>query len=292
MKNGNFPPNDGVLRENLGRMKIGKPNPEITQVAGEAPLIHVTTLERALGIIDSGTIDSCAKSERKGRHFDRLAINTDKLDRKYGLDRYVFTTLGRNALQNGGSVSFVFRPQKLLEGRGVVASLKEVGDYGALVSQEAEFIYREVTGNDPAKMNRIAMNRFLEGLVRGADFRRVFAWFLQRNFTKYLEYLTTLTYPGEELVHNDIGSTNVWGGPQVMIPESINLDELAYIVTRTREESELILRMAEKKGLKTPTHSLEEELHLSMFDSTPGIQTSGLIQAMNILVKDLYFGGK
>lgn len=286
MKKENFPPNPSVLSENLKRQSIGKVSPEIQEAVSGIPLIHVTSQDRVAWIFESWVLLPLATLKKQWIQYDRMSVNTDKLDEKLWLDKYVFTTLGRNSFHNGGSISLVFRSKEILQRPWVLASLKEVWDYGALVSKEAEDIYRHARWMDPWRTNRIAVRKFLDGLVRGSDFSRLFAWFLQKNFTKYTEYLSTLTYPGEVLRVNELGSSNIWGWPQIMIPDSINLDGLTHVLTRTCAEAMSVLDQVAKVWMTVPVISLEDTLVSHGIDILPFEQTDTFMQLMNILVDE------
>jgi hypothetical protein len=253
-------------------------------VLSQISLLHVTTADRAMRILESWMLLPLARLKKEGVVYDREWINTDKLDEKLWLDHYVFTTLWRNAFHNWWTISLAFRPTKILRQPWVLASLKEVGDYGALVSPEAEEVYRRATWKDPWLVNRIAVQRFLGWLVRGEDFSRVFAWFLQKNFSKYLDYLTTFTYPGEVLSTNEIWSTNIWWWPQVMIPKLVNLDWLTHIFTRTCSEASMVISGLQNTGNNVPVVALEEYLKSQGIDHLPPAQTDNFIRLMNVLV--------
>lgn len=141
-----------------------------------------------------------------------MVANTDALDRKHGFDKYVFMTLGRNATHNGGEISLVFPAAGILKKPGVLFSLKEVADYGAMVSPEAEAVFRANTGKPAKARNEKAVREFFRNVVRGTDAPRVMTAFLQKHYAEYVEYLLSLTYPGEELaLLPETGTHNVWG---------------------------------------------------------------------------------
>lgn len=78
----------------------------------------------------------------------------------------MFTTLARNATHNGGEIAFVFPASDVLEKPGVLFNLKEVADYGAMVSPEAEAVFRARTGKSPKARNDRAVREFFDNVVR------------------------------------------------------------------------------------------------------------------------------
>lgn len=284
MKKTLFPPSEQVFSENLKRYQIGKQDPSVLESVANIPLFHVTAPDRVESILQSWDLLSISSLEKSGKWYHHMEINTDKLDKNLWLDKYIFSTLWRNAFHNWGSISFAFPSNKILNTPWVIASLKEISDHGALVSEEAELLFRETTWGDPWRQNRIATSKFLDGIIRWSDFQRVFWWFLQKHFASYLDYLTTLTYPGEILEVNPMGTMNVWGWPQIMIPQSLSLVSCKGIFTRTRDEANKIISQLSQYWYTIPVVSMEwYVIDNNKKFQLPWESTDRFIKWMNIL---------
>ena len=287
MKKPSFPPSQELLAQNYRKMKISGDNKDVRQLVSKLPITHVTTLENVENILRTGTILSIHAQEKQWKFHDRMEVNTDILDRKHWFDKYVFTTFGRTAFHNGWSIALAFPSTKILQTPWVIASAKEIADCGALVSKEAEEIYRDATNKDPALQNRKALNSFMSGIIHWSDFERFFTWFLLKNFSSYTQYLFALTYPGEELKENESGAMNIWWWPQCMIPNSLSLDTCMHIFTRTQREAEYILALSKTTGKQIPVISLENYIKTKWNTNIPPETTDNFLRGMNLMVDDI-----
>lgn len=210
-----------------------------------------------------------------------MRANTDDLDRKHGFDRYVFTTLGRCATQNEGEIMFAFPASEILPQEGVLFSFKEIADYGALVSPEAEAVFRARTGKSPNARNAKAAGEFFRNVVRGSDAPRLLSSFLIAHYNEYVDYLLSLTYPGEKLeIIPELGVHNVWGGPQCMVPDELPLDRCAYVLAPDVETRGYVERAMADTGMEIPVRSIPE---CSGNPIPPRVGTDRFMQTMNLL---------
>ncbi len=172
---------------------------------------------------------------------------------------------------------------------GVIGSLKEVSDYGALVSKEAELLFSLTTWGNPAQWNRIALTHFFDNIIRWSDFDRVFFWFLTNHFQDYANYLSTLVYPGETLEINPMGTMNVWWWPQIMIPREVSLEDCKWILVRTHKEYEYVMSILSKQWVGIPVSSLQSFLaSFGKASRLPDESTDNFIIAMNLLTNEFF----
>lgn len=255
-----LPPKKRTLDENRDRLFSSMKKSDVDFVVKkEMPLTHVTTTERVRGILESGELRSMAKLEARNSAGCRISANTDELDRKHGFDKYVFTTLGRCATQNEGEIMFAFPASEILPKEGVLFSFKEIADYGALVSPEAEAVFRARTGKSPKARNAKAVGEFFRNVVRGSDAPRLMSSFLIAHYNEYVDYLLSLTYPGEKLeIIPELGVHNVWGGPQCMVPDALSLDSCAYVLTPDVEIKAYVEEIMRGTGRDIPVRSIPE----------------------------------
>lgn len=105
--------------------------------------------------------------------------------------------------------------------------------------------------------------------------------FLQKHYNEYVDYLLSLTYPGEKLaVMPETGTHNVWGGPQCMVPDSLTLDECAYVLAPNRETKAFIEGKMTETGTVLNVKCVEECSPLA-FPPPPG--TDNFMRAFNML---------
>jgi hypothetical protein len=213
------------------------------------PAVHGTTIERALGIIKDQRIASYATLaiEKPEVIANNITVNTDQLDVKLGLDKYVFLNLGRVHPFSVHPVYFVF-PNSITKTAGAIASLREIVHFGALVSKEAEDFAKKanpkLTDNKIKNINRQAEVEFFKNSYRGADFiSEVFPRFIQREFPQIQHYTSSLMFPNAEVKTTQVGQEVVvhgcWEGPQIMVPKEIDFAHQQPAILITNRSSSI-----------------------------------------------------
>ena len=209
--------------------------------------VHGTSFRRALSILRDGAIYSHRSLAEKHPDVaaDRINNATDQLDIEFGLDRYVFLSVGRVHPFDVQEVYFCF-PNPVIERDNALVALREIVHFGAIVSPEAAAVHKRLHGmNDDGirQRNRDAARLFFENVFSGEDFiAGVFPRFLQKNFPQVVHYTSSLAYPGTRLSVANLGdgtavAKNAWEGPQLTVPGSLEVRDLKPAVLLTALET-------------------------------------------------------
>jgi hypothetical protein len=209
-------------------------------VASSLLPVHGTSVRNALSIINDGAIKAYSKlvAENSPAVSNNLSTLTDVLDVKLGLHQYAFLNLGRVHALDIHPVYFIFK-NSLLESPSVVASLREIVHFGALVSREAEEaalqFRRGATPKSIEQGNQRAAQDFFRQCFDGGAFRgEVFPKFLAKNYPDVSNYWIDETFPGAKLKFEHLGPQMVvggaWEGPQVMVKDGIRLESNPHAI--------------------------------------------------------------
>lgn len=265
--------------------------------------VHGTTVDRALQIIQDGSI--FAHSAIGTQHPDiqqaRISNATDALDIEIGMNKFVFASIGRVNPFDIQEAYFCFS-SALGEKEGAFVALREIVHFGALVSPEAarwKALALAPAFLDVAARNQQATADFLQNVFRYADFRNeVFPRFLARNFGDNLGmYCTDLLYPGTDpeilKVGNEAIISNAWDGPQLCIPERVEINDLNPSLLVTTEDPRALNRIKQSgfpaKRIYTITEALETYEGQFKFDFSSQRDAYAVI---NLALRDLALIGQ
>lgn len=237
-----FPPE--LLARNLNKFQSSHANVRIGEehsfFASSLLPVHGTSVRNALKIIEDGAIKAYSKlvAENSPVVSNNRSILTDVLDIKLGLHQYAFLNLGRLHPLDIHPVYFIFK-NNLLESSSVVVSLREIANFGALVSKEAEdsvlqFRHGATRKSIEQTNIRAAEKFFAQCFAGGAFCSEIFPKFLAKNYPDVSKYCIDESFPGTKLETERLGSQMIvrgaWEGPQVMVKDGISLEHNSHSV--------------------------------------------------------------
>jgi hypothetical protein len=192
----------------------------------------------------------------------------------------VFLSLGKLAVADTGAfAAFVLHKDVLHQG---IASFKDIAAMNAIVlSPEEQFNEENADQDEIAKVNTAIMADFAASLLPARDFAAPFSSYLGENFSNVEEFLREFSYkkgyidlpvvgtpaydelsamvrmfnalaPGRSFDYFKHG--HYYAGPQIMIPNTVDLEYVESIVVyegTTAESTGImrLLRMAQKRGI-------------------------------------------
>ncbi|HVU59230.1 MAG TPA: hypothetical protein VHC98_00085 [Candidatus Saccharimonadales bacterium] len=224
------------------------PEPVHERWAAAMPPVHGCRYNDALRIISEGEIKPYTNLRPRLPNGLPSPYLTDQLDIQLGQHAFTFWNIGKVAPLEVFPVYFCARPELARRDDALVA-MKDIAELGALVSPEAQQAYEQYhPGESVELINQDAATAFFQSVVKGKDFRSIFARFLATHYPSIGEtaegggptesgaaYWRDLTYPNEQLQFRFFGDTmqpNTWNGPQLQLARPVKLRDIwAIIVT-------------------------------------------------------------
>lgn len=241
---------------------------DFAEYSSAAPLTHGTSIRNVIAVLRAGRVRSYAELE--ATHDDsvrnRMLLQTDELDKEYGLENFTFWDFGRSHTESRLYGGYFIANNSLLDD-GLV-SFQEIADLGGIVSPEARREYKRAFGLSDEQIdarNREAARKYFEGLFDGRDFRDVFARYLEVHHADIPSFLTMWHYHlnpkkrGENLFDIITGQQAVrcaWQGPQLIVPGGVDLSAVHTLVLAdfngvyiSETEEMVIRRLAESHNI-------------------------------------------
>jgi hypothetical protein len=212
-----------------------EPRQDFVQYASAAPLTHGTSIRNVIAVLRAGRVRSYAElvASQDDSIANRMLLQTDELDKEYGLENFSFWDLGRSHTESRTYGGYFIADNSLLDD-GLV-SFQEIADLGGIVSPEARREYRRAFGLSDQEIdegNREAAKKYFEGLFEGEDFRDVFARYLTAHHPDISSFLTMWYYHLDSKNRNEMffnietgqqGIRSAWQGPQLIVPGGVDL---------------------------------------------------------------------
>ncbi len=232
-----------------------KKDPELIS---KIPLIHQTTSERALKILETWYIApySDLKKSNSKSVSDSMKNNTDELDKILWLDNYWFFSYWKIAPLNrvDDLVYFCFDPIKVWNTTWTIISKKEICEFWATVSKVWANYYMEVdrlTIEQIQRNNKKAIESFYGSLIIWQTFEKMFPWFIWQYSNQILDYLIDITYPWEKMLKWKMGEVlNYWQWFQFMVPSRVSINNLTWIMCWENTKYKKIKKIVWRKWVR------------------------------------------
>lgn len=205
-----------------------------TGVVSTIPLIHTTTQDRAMKILESWNISSYSELERirSKSVSNNIHNNTDELDKILWFDKYAFLSYWKWNISDtlNDMVYLCFDPVSVWKIPWTIIAEKEIAELWAIVSQEwakDHMLYEWLTEQEIQMWNIDAINKFYESIINWKTFEKTFLWFLDKHDLSIIDLIVWSSFPWEKEITTDfVWHTilkNYWQSFQFMIPNSLPL---------------------------------------------------------------------
>lgn len=206
-----------------------------SDIIAKLPLIHATTQDRAMKILESWYLFSHKHlvKIKSPAVSNNLHNNTDELDQIIWFDEYAFLSLWKWNIADSVSdlVYFCFNPESVWKIPWTIIVEKEIAELWACVSQEWAKHHINIdwfTEEYIQDRNSKAIEKFYDSIIVWETFEKLFPWFLKNHNMNIMDLIMGMSFPWEEVDKKKLTLdievvNNYWQWFQFMVPDKLPL---------------------------------------------------------------------